>query len=85
MRRRYGLAHSPTPFSTSGNSRWFSAFYVLPQTENVNLVHLGLGTEELASGIFVNDSVTLRLAAVSGPGHFSIWKDGLDPLVPDLK
>ncbi len=62
-----------------------SAFYVLPQTENVNLVHLGLGTEELASGIFVNDSVTLRLAAVSGPGHFSIWKDGLDPLVPDLK
>jgi surface-anchored protein len=44
---------------------------------------LGIGAEELAAGIFVNDQVTLTLAAVVGPGHFSLWQTDSfgDPVV----
>lgn len=51
-----------------------SPVWILPQTENHDLLFLGLGTEELASGIFVGNQVTLSLKAVSGPGNFSIYQ-----------
>ena len=53
-------------------------FFVLPQNENPNLLFLGFGTEEIADGTFLDGSLTLRLKSVSGPGHFSVWKSGLD-------
>ncbi len=37
---------------------------------------LGMGAEELAAGIFVNDQVRLSLAGVVGPGDFSVWQIG---------
>lgn len=51
-----------------------SSVWILPQTENHDLLFLGLGTEELAKGIFTGDQVTLSLKAVSGPGNFSIYE-----------
>lgn len=51
-----------------------SSVWVLPQSHDENLLFLGLGTEELASGIFSGDQVTLSLKAVSGPGSFLIYQ-----------
>jgi surface-anchored protein len=59
-----------------------SAVFVLPQVENNNLLYLGIGGEELADGLLAGDVARLRLAAVSGPGQFSIWQSGLTPTTP---
>lgn len=52
--------------------------WMLPAVENHDLLFLGLGTEEMASGIFANNTLTLTLKSVSGPGHFALYQ--LDPL-----
>jgi surface-anchored protein len=52
--------------------------WVLPAVENHDLLFLGLGTQEMASGIFSNDTVRLTLKSVTGPGHFALYH--LDPL-----
>jgi surface-anchored protein len=52
----------------AGNPVW-----ILPQNHDEDLLFLGLGTEELASGIFAGDQVTLSLKAVSGPGNFAVY------------
>lgn len=54
---------------TAGSSVW-----VLPQTHDPDLLFLGLGTEELAAGIFADDQVRLSLKAVSGPGPFAVYQ-----------
>jgi surface-anchored protein len=56
----------------SGSSVW-----ILPQVENPSLIFLGLGTEELDAGLFVNDQVTLSLTAVRAPGAFSMYEVGV--------
>lgn len=48
--------------------------WILPQNNNPALLFLGLGTEELADGIFVNDQVTLSLVGVNGPGNFALYQ-----------
>jgi len=53
----------------AGSSAW-----ILPQTHNENLLFLGLGTEELATGIFTSDQVTLSLKSVEGPGAFVMYQ-----------
>lgn len=53
-----------------------SPVYILPQVQNAALLFLGLGTEEQASGVFVNDRLTLSLTGVSGPGNFSMYEVG---------
>lgn len=53
---------------TPGSSVW-----ILPQTHDPDLLFLGLGTEELATGIFTGDQVTLSLKGVSGPGNFAVY------------
>jgi surface-anchored protein len=58
-------------------------FFVLAEVENPELLFLGLGTEELADGIFVGDNVTFHLQSVAGPGHFSVWRSGLTPATPN--
>ncbi|MFN0069161.1 MAG: choice-of-anchor M domain-containing protein [Limisphaerales bacterium] len=52
--------------------------YILPQTEVPGLLFLGLGSEEIASGDFQGDVLNLTLAALAGPGAFSLFTvDGL--------
>ena len=53
-----------------------ASIYVLPEVQNPALLFLGLGTEELASGLFLNDQVTLSLKAVTGPGQFFVYDVG---------
>lgn len=50
-------------------------FWVLPQTQNPQLLYLGLSGEALASGLFGGE-LELRLVAVDGPGHFFLWQAG---------
>lgn len=55
---------------TAGSSVW-----ILPQVQDPSLLFLGFGTEELPSGLFVNDQVTLSLSAVRAPGQFSVFEN----------
>lgn len=50
--------------------------YILPEAQNPALLFLGLGTEELPSGLFADDRVTLSLSAVRGPGRFWMYEVG---------
>ncbi len=54
-----------------------SSVWILPQVENPSLLFLGLGTEELDPGLFVNDEITLSLRAVRAPGAFSMYEVGV--------
>jgi surface-anchored protein len=51
--------------------------WILPQTQDPNLLYLGLATEEILSGIFVGDEVSVNLISVSGPGTFSMYTESL--------
>jgi surface-anchored protein len=67
--------------------------WILPQVENPNLLALGIGAEEVETGIFVNDRLRVSLDAVQGPGQFFLYtvdgfgnptvrmntRDGTDP------
>jgi surface-anchored protein len=46
---------------------------VLPETQNLDLLFLGIGAEELEPGVFVGDEVELALTTVSGPGDLFLW------------
>lgn len=50
-----------------------SDLWLLPNTQTPGLLFLGFGAEELQSGVFVNDSFSLRLTDVSGPGQFAVF------------
>jgi len=50
-----------------------SATWILPSTENPKLLFLGFGAEEIESGVFVGNQVTMKLKAVDGPGTFSVF------------
>jgi surface-anchored protein len=69
-------AHTTVPanpqfsfLGTAGSSVW-----LLPQVQDPALLFLGFGTEELPSGLFVNDQVTLNLLDVRAPGQFSVFE-----------
>lgn len=47
--------------------------WILPETQNPELLWPGLSTEELESGVFAGDSVTLTLRKVRGPGALSVF------------
>ena len=72
-------AHSTVPanpqFSFLGMAG--SSVWVLPQVQDPALLFLGFGTEELESGIFVNNEVTLSLQGVRAPGQFSVYEVGM--------
>ncbi|MFB7076946.1 choice-of-anchor M domain-containing protein [Streptomyces sp. NPDC056308] len=51
----------------------------LPQVQNANLLWPGLSGEHLASGVFQNNKVQVKLVSVSGPGRITVYKDGLCP------
>lgn len=45
----------------------------LPKSEIEGVVFLGLGTEEIASGLFVGNQINLTLTGWSGPGNFALF------------
>lgn len=59
-----------TPFGAEGEPVW-----VLPQSQDPNLVYLGFSAERIPLGIFTRP-FNVRLAAVEGPGHFFAWQTG---------
>jgi surface-anchored protein len=50
-----------------------SPVWILPNTQNPNLIFLGFGAEELETGLFVGDSVNMALSSISGPGEFAVF------------
>lgn len=58
-----------------------SPYWQLPDSDVPGLLFLGIGTDEVENGVFVNDLVTLTLTGWSGPGNFSLFTvDGLGDL-----
>lgn len=47
--------------------------WILPQAQNPELLWPGLSTEELETGVFAGDTVTLTLRKVRGPGALSVF------------
>jgi surface-anchored protein len=69
-------------------------FWLLPEANNPDVLFLGIGSEEIESGVFdtiaapdarvsgAGEWLTLSLHSVLGPGDFSIWSEGdLGPIV----
>lgn len=50
-----------------------SPVWVLPQVEDARLLWPGIATEEIQPGVFVNDTLTVKVECVSGPAGFSIF------------
>jgi surface-anchored protein len=71
---------SDPDFSFLGNPG--DPIWILPKSEDPNLVFLGIGAEEL-DPLDWTGNITLSLEAVTGPGQFAIWDTDLfgDPLV----
>lgn len=47
--------------------------WILPEVQNEELLFPGFGAEELEPGVFVGDSVRVRLIGAHGPGDFSVF------------
>ncbi|MFN3407405.1 MAG: choice-of-anchor M domain-containing protein [Limisphaerales bacterium] len=50
-----------------------SATWILTSTEVPTLPYLGLSTEGISPGTFTGDTLSFRLKAISGPGHFALF------------
>ncbi|MDP9792674.1 surface-anchored protein [Catenuloplanes nepalensis] len=50
-----------------------STVWVLPQSQNPNLLYAGWDTAGVASGAVQGNTLTFRLTGVSGPGRFSVY------------
>ena len=57
-----------TPFGEGGQPFW-----ILPQSQNVNLLYLGVSAEGIPQGVF-NGPLTVRLKAIDAPGYFMVWQ-----------
>lgn len=57
-----------TPFGDGGQPFW-----VLPQSQNVNLLYLGMSAEGIPQGVF-NGPLTVQLKAIDAPGYFMVWQ-----------
>lgn len=51
-----------------GDSIW-----VLPQVQNPDLLFAGIAAEEIAPGLFTDDTLTIDVVGVRGPADFSIF------------
>jgi len=64
-----GIPATPAwSFLGTGGTAW-----ILPQTSTPGLLWAGWNTAEVPAGVFVGDTVTFRLTAVSGPAGFSVY------------
>lgn len=50
-----------------------STIWVLSQVQDAALMFLGVGSDEIPPGLFLNDTFQLKLRKVRGPGHFTVW------------
>jgi surface-anchored protein len=50
--------------------------YILPQDETEGLLFPGLAADEITPGLFVGETVNLRLASLAGPGHLALYETG---------
>lgn len=57
-----------TPFGNEGDPIW-----ILPQSQDPNLLYLGFSAERIPSGVF-SRPFNCRLKAVEGPGDFFAWQ-----------
>ncbi len=55
-------------FGTEGDPLW-----ILPQSQNPELLYLGISAEGIGGGNFTGP-ITLRLLSVDGPGSFFLWQ-----------
>ena len=49
--------------------------WILPEIQNEDLLWPGLSTEELESGVFADDTVTLTATRVTGPGRVAVYTE----------
>jgi surface-anchored protein len=63
---------SGTNFSFLGAAG--TPIWILPQTQNEELLYLGYGGDGIPLGVFVSDQVTVKLLSLSGPGDFFSYK-----------
>ncbi len=57
-----------TPFGNGGQPFW-----ILPQSQNVNLLYLGVSAEGIPQGVF-SGPLTVQLKAIDAPGYFMVWQ-----------
>jgi surface-anchored protein len=57
-----------TPFGEAGQPFW-----ILPQSQNPNLLYLGANAERIPVGVF-SGSLTIQLKRLEGPGYFMVWQ-----------
>jgi surface-anchored protein len=57
-----------TPFGNAGQPLW-----ILPQSQNVNLLYLGINSGRVPDGVF-EGSFTIVLKHFEGPGYFIAWQ-----------
>jgi surface-anchored protein len=55
-------------FGTEGDPLW-----ILPQSQDPNLMYLGISAEGIGGGLFTGP-ITVRLLSVEGPGSFFLWQ-----------
>lgn len=58
--------------------------WVLPQTENPDLVWAGIGTEEIEPGVFRNDAVTVTFQFLVAPGELAVYTEDSFGLPADI-
>ncbi|MGI5149643.1 choice-of-anchor M domain-containing protein [Plantactinospora sp. CA-294935] len=49
--------------------------WILPEAQDENLLWPGLSTEELETGVFSGDAVTLSVVRVVGPGQLAVYTE----------
>ncbi|WBB67640.1 choice-of-anchor M domain-containing protein [Micromonospora sp. WMMD812] len=52
-----------------------SKVWILPEIQNPNLIWPGIAAEEIESGVFAGDSLTLSVRSVAGPGQLAIYTE----------
>ena len=57
-----------TPFGAGGDP-----LYILPQSQDPELLYLGFSTEHLSAGVF-QGRLSIALKKVEGPGNFFVWQ-----------
>ena len=53
-----------------------STVWVLPEVQDPDLLWPGIAAEEVESGVFVNDTLSLRILKVRGPNGLSVFRTG---------
>ncbi|MCI0540639.1 MAG: choice-of-anchor M domain-containing protein [Verrucomicrobiales bacterium] len=50
-----------------------SPIWILPQIDKPGLLSLGVGSSDIAPGVFRDNTIRLELRRVEGPGHFALY------------